>query len=243
MACPSGWIVNATQTGCAHISIALSDIQVEFLIFLAGVFVPLLIALASKLFNPDSFFFSNTILLWGLVETPLLVIQSAHALYFRSTTIFVMSIIALFFLILCNVLAGIIQCRKISKDPGFCHTKKKHFHCYRFIHLLSVCWNFRVIRLYYSQLFGADAFKQSFKSFQENFSNPLSNVTAIAVIAISVPIIIVNLAGVAFWLPQDSLLKITCIGCILLELLMLTWISLELKINRNLEFKHTYSLN
>ena len=71
-------------------------------------------------------------------------------------------------------LDGIIYCGKINKDPGFNRSKKKNLHCYRFIRVMSVGWNFRNVRLHYSSFFGADVFKQAFKNFQNNFAKPLS---------------------------------------------------------------------
>ena len=196
----------------------------------------LLIALASKLYKGDSYFFSITVLLWAFIETAIILFQTLQALIFGSMTVFIITLIALLFLITCNVLIGIIYCRKILRDPGFNRAKKKNFHCYRFIHVLSVGWNFRIVRLHYSRFFGADVFKQSFKNFQNNFAKPLSFVTIAAMITVSLPIIILDMAAVAFWLPWGYQLTITCIESLIIEALMLVWIALEFKAFRDPEF-------
>ena len=125
----------------------------------------LLVALASKLYKRESCFFSIALLLWGFIETLVILFQTISALVYGSTTVFVITLAALIFLILCNVCLAVIFCRKILRDPGFRRAKKKNKHCYRFIHCMSIGWNFRIVRLHYSRLFGSETLKQQFTNF------------------------------------------------------------------------------
>ncbi len=175
----------------------------EFLIFpfLIAALAMLLIALASKLYKRESYFFTIAVVLWGFIETGVILFQTLQALIFGSTAVFLVTLIALAFLIVCNILIGVIYCRKIEKDHGFHRNKKRNKHCYRFIKIAALFWNFRIVRLHYSICFGADVFKHTFQNFQSNFAKPVTFVTVFSMMAVSLPIIILDMVAVVFWLP------------------------------------------
>ena len=125
----------------------------------------LILALASKLYRKQSYFFSNVVLLWGFIETVIIAFQMSQALIFGSTLVWVITAAALAFLLLCNLLIGCIYCRKMLKDAGFIKIKRRRRHCYNFMACLAIVWNFRIIRLHYSRFFGADIFQQHFQNF------------------------------------------------------------------------------
>ena len=98
----------------------------------------LILALASKLYRKQSYFFSNVVLLWGFIETVIIAFQMSQALIFGSTLVWVITAAALAFLLLCNLLIGCIYCRKMLKDAGFIKVKRRRRHCYNFIAYLTI---------------------------------------------------------------------------------------------------------
>ena len=62
----------------------------------------------------------------------------------------------------------------------------------------------------------------------------------LSMLTVSLPIIILDLAAVAFWLPWGYQLTITCIETLIIEALLLVWIALEFKAFRDSEFEDKY---
>ena len=157
VSCPSGQQLNSAGDGCESIPGGTSGDPVEFVIFpflvVAGAMI--ILAFASKLYKKQSYFFSNVVLLWGFIETPVIAFQMIQAFFFGSTTVWIVTGVAFFFLLLCNLILCCAYCRKMLKDKGFRVVRRKNKHCYRFMGCLAIFWNFRIIRLHYSRFFGA----------------------------------------------------------------------------------------
>src|SRR5437868_5739445 len=105
---------------------------------------------------------------------------------------FILSIVAVLMLMTSNIAFYVIYKKDVCKDPVFAKWLKLYPKTNKYLPILALIVNFKIIRMLYSGFFGMERCMASFENPVKNFYKPLKMITYFSFIFVYIPIIVAD---------------------------------------------------
>ena len=106
--------------------------------------------------------------------------------------IFIGTLIALFFFGVCNLVTYFVHHKYTKEDNSFKHWLAKYKVMAVAVPVVSLCMNFKMIRLFYCKFFNLPYFNAQFEK-PDMFYKPLTYITVLSILVYLTPLIIVDI--------------------------------------------------